>query len=270
MFTAMESLLQDIVIGQVYAFVLVFVRIGTAMMIMPGIGDGFVPEKVRLLFALAFSAALTPILAAHLPEFTVAGPAFLSLLVGEFVMGAFIGGIARIFMTALDTAGMLISMHIGLANAQIFNPAMATQGSVMGAFLSITGALLLFATNLHHLLLSALIDSYQMFPPGDLGINFAGDLANAIARAVTQAFAIGFHFAMPFMLVTTMIYIAMGILSRLMPQLQVFILSMPVQILVGFLTFVLVGGAGMLYWMVQYEDAIQIFMAPFAPGAVNG
>jgi len=262
----MESLLQTLAVSQAYAFMLVFVRVGTAMMIMPGIGDGFVPERVRLLFALAFSAVLTPLLAPMLPEFSTGGPQFLLLLIGEFIMGAFIGSIARIFMSALDTAGMLMSAQIGLANAQIFNPAFASQGSIMGAFLSITGAVLLFATNLHHLLLSALFDSYQTFPPGQLGVDFAGDLANSILTSIGHAFAIGFQFSMPFMLVTTMIYIAMGVLSRIMPQLQVFILSMPIQIIVGLLTFILVVSAGMMYWLGQYENAIRIFLLPSGVG----
>ena len=245
---------------------LVFVRVGTAMMIMPGIGDGFVPERVRLLFALGFAAILTPLLRPMLPEFNEIGPAFFMLLIGEFVMGAFIGSIARIFMAALDTAGMLMSSQIGLANAQIFNPAFATQGSIMGAFLSITGALLLFTTNLHHLLLGAMLDSYQTFPPGDLGVNFAGDLADAIVTAVAKAFSIGVHMAMPFFLVMMMIYVGMGILSRVMPQLQVFVLAMPVQIIIGLLTFVMVVSAAMLYWMTNYENAIRIFLLPSGTG----
>jgi flagellar biosynthetic protein FliR len=93
-------------------------------------------------------------------------------------------------------------------------------------------------------------------------MNMAGDMADAVTQSVSEAFAIGFHFAMPFMLVTTMVYIAMGILSRLMPQLQVFILSMPVQIIVGLLTFVLVVSAGMLFWMTEYETAIHLFLLP--------
>jgi flagellar biosynthetic protein FliR len=265
----MESLLQTLVVGQVYSFMLVFVRVGTAMMIMPGIGDGLVPGRVRLLFALALSAIMTPLIAPSLPEFSNAGPAFLALLAGEFVMGAFIGTVARIFMAALDTAGMLISMHMGLANAQIFNPAFATQGSIMGAFMSISGALLLFATNMHHLVLEALMDSYTRFPPGSIGIAMAGDMADTIAVSVTQAFAIGFHFGMPFMLVTMMVYAAMGVLSRLMPQLQVFMLMMPVQIMVGLLMFTLVASAGMLYWLGAYQNAINLFLLPH-PGGLNG
>lgn len=258
----MEEFIQNMVVGQVYALMLVFTRVGTAMMIMPGIGDGFVPERIRLLFALAFSAAMTPILAPSLPEFNSGNVAFVSLLVGEFIMGAFIGGIARTLMTALDTAGMLISMQMGLSNAQIFNPQFASQGSIMGAFLSITGALLLFATNLHHELITALIQSYQSFPPGMLSQQMVGDLADTVALAVTEAFAIGFHFAMPFIVVTTMIYIALGILSRLMPQLQVFMLSMPIQIIVGFLVFMAVASAGMMYWLAGYENAIRMFIVP--------
>ncbi len=260
----MESLLQQLVVGQVYAFMLVFVRVGTAMMIMPGIGDGFVPERVRLTFALAFAVIITPIVGSALPEFTVAGVPFFMLLLGEFVMGVFIGTVARVFMTALDTAGMFMSMQIGLANAQIFNPAFATQGSVMGAFLSITGALLLFATNLHHLLISAIVDSYQTFPPGQMGLSFSGDMAQTVSMAVTKAFAIGFQMALPFIIVMMMLYAAMGILSRLMPQLQVFMLSMPIQIILGLLLFVLCGSAGMLFWLGQYQNAISLFVMPEA------
>lgn len=258
----MEALLQNLVVSQVYAFMLVFTRLGTAVMVMPGVGDGFVPARVRLLFALSFSVMMTPFLAAYLPEFAATNLGFLFLLMGEFLIGAFIGGVARIFMTALDTAGMFISMHMGLANAQIFNPSSAMQGSIMGAFLSVTGTVLLFVTNLHHVLIMALVESYQSFPPGAMGLSFAGDFAHIISQSVSRAFALGFQFAIPFMVVTTMIYVSMGILARLMPQLQVFILSMPIQISVGLIIFSLVMATGLTYWMGVYEEAIRMFIIP--------
>lgn len=256
----MESLLQTIVVSQVYAFIIIFVRLGTAVMIMPGIGDGFVPERVRLMFALSFSAVLTPIIGPLLPVLPVGGAAFLLMVMGEFMIGVFIGMVARIFMTALDTAGMLISTQMGLANAQIFNPAMATQGSVMGAFLSITGAVLLMATNMHHVMLEAILDSYKTFPAGALPATWQGDFATVIGQAVNDAFAIGFQFSVPFMVVMMMVYVAMGVLSRVMPQLQVFMLSMPIQIILGFLTLALVLAAGMMFWLSHYEQALQILL----------
>lgn len=254
------GMLHDFLLVQIYAFIVVFVRLGTALMIMPGIGDSFVPERVRLLFGLAFAIVLTPVLAPVLPKLPIANGPFLGLLMIEFFIGLFIGTIARIFMSALDTAGMLISIQMGLSNAQIFNPSMATQGSVIGGFLSITGALLLLVTNMHHLLIGTIFESYAAFPPGQLPTG-SGDIANLVARAVGDAFMIGFQFSIPFMVVNTIIYVAMGVLARLMPQLQIFMLAMPVQIGVGFLVLVLTMAAGMVFWLQNFQNSMSAFSA---------
>ena len=82
----------------------------------------------------------------------------------------------------------------------------------MGAFLSITAAVLLFATNLHHILIFAIIDSYQTFPTGG-DMPPIGGVAQTIAKAVSQAFAIGFFMAVPFIMVSLLPYIAMGVLG---------------------------------------------------------
>lgn len=255
----MESLLQTIVVDQVVVFMMVFTRLGTAVMIMPGIGDSFVSEKVRLFFALGFSAAIAPVVAPLLPDVQVGSMAFLVLLLKEMVIGLFIGTVARILMTAVDTGGMLISMQTGLGNAMVFNPAMAGQGSIIGAFLSVTGAVLLFATNLHHLVIYAIFESYVTFPAGNV-LPVAGGIAETIARTVSHSFAIGFFMAIPFILVSLLLYIAMGVLGRLMPQIQVFILALPLQILLGILTLFLVLSTALLYWLGQYEDAFTVFL----------
>src|SRR5690606_34345136 len=130
------------------------------------------------------------------------------------------------------------------ANAQIFNPSMATQGSIVGAFMSITGVVLMFSLNLHHLLIYGLVESYRLFPLG--GIPDAGSMAELITRAVSSAFYVGFQIAMPFVVVALLIYIAMGVLARVMPQIQVFILALPLQITLSLLTLSLVTSAGLM------------------------
>lgn len=255
----MESFLQMIVVDQVVVFMLVFARLGSAVMIMPGIGDSFVSERVRLFFALAFSAAIAPVVAPLLPATEIGSAAFLFLLLKEVLIGLFIGTVARIFMTAVDTGGMLISMQTGLGNAMVFNPSMAGQGSIIGAFLSVTGAVLLFVTNLHHLLIYAIFESYRSFPSGD-PLPMAGGMAETVARAVSQSFAIGFYMAVPFIVVSLLLYIGMGVLGRLMPQIQVFILALPLQILLGLLTLFLVLSSCLLYWLGHYEEALQMFL----------
>ena len=253
----MQSLIQEFVISQLLIYILVFCRVGTIMMVMPGIGDTFVSPNVRLLFALAFTVVVSPIASQFLPEVTT-NEQMAGLVISEIVIGFFIGTVARIFMAALDTAGMLISMQMGLGSAMMFNPQMAGQGSVVGAFLSICGAVLLFVSDLHHMLIFGMIDSYVTFPVKN-GIPMSEGMVVTIVQSVAKSFSIGFYMAIPFIVVSLFLYIAMGILGRLMPQIQVFIVALPLQILLGFLAFVMIFASLMFFWMQNYDDAIQMF-----------
>lgn len=250
-------LLEEFLVSSVLTFMLVFVRIGSAMMIMPGIGDSFVPANIRLYMALSISVVLSPFLDRYLPDAVPSSALLFMLILSEFMTGIFFGVIARIFMAALDTAGMVISLSSGLANAQLFNPIVASQGSIMGAFLSVTGLLMLFAGNLHHLLIYGLVGSYESFPVGQ--VPDTGGMAEVVARAVAQAFMIGIQIASPFVIVGLMLFIGMGVLARLMPQIQVFILTIPIQIMLSLLTMALVLSAGMLFWMGQFENGLALF-----------
>jgi len=152
-----------------------------------------------------------------------------------------------------------VSIHSGLANAQLFNPAFAAQGSIIGAFLSVTGVVLLFVSNLYSVLLYGLYESYHMFPIG--GILVMGDMSEVITRAVAVSFKTGVQIAAPFIIVSFLLYIGMGVLARLMPQIQVFILSLPIQILLSMLTMTLVTSAIFMFWLKKYEDALSFFFS---------
>ena len=257
----MENLLQEFIVGQAITLMLVFARLGTTLMIMPGIGDGYVSGKVRLLFALAFSFAMLPVLGPYMPENvrSLSSAVLIWMLMGEMMIGFLIGMVARIFMSALDTAGMLMSMQTGLGNAMVFNPQMSGQGSIIGALLSVTGMVLLFAANLHHIMIYAMIDSYQGFPVAS-GWPAADGMAQMIVTAVNQSFTTGFMMSIPFIIVSLMLYLAMGVLGRLMPQIQVFILALPIQLTLGFLVLIMVFSSVMLYWMNQFDEGIGYFL----------
>jgi flagellar biosynthetic protein FliR len=251
-------LLESFIQAQVFAFILTFVRIGTAIMIMPGVGDSFVPPNIRLYFALAFSVVITPIVAVHLPAAIPQGPMFFMLIFIEFLVGALIGTVARIFMSITDTAGMIVSFQGGLSNAMLFNPQMAGQGSLMGAFLSVSGAVLLFATDLHHLLILGLIESYTQFPIGD--VPDVGSMANVMVSSIASAFLIATQMAAPFLIVITVLYAAMGVLSKLMPTLQIFILAMPIQILLSLIVLAMTVSTMLLYFLTAYRDNMGAFL----------
>ena len=251
--------LPEFLTSGVFAFIIVFVRFGTAFMIMPGFGDSFVTTRIRLLMTLAFTFALFPVLVDRMPAQIPGTFGLIFLVVSEFIIGLFIGTMARIFMAALDTAGMVISIQSGLGNAQLFNPLFAGQGSLMGAFLTITGVMLLFATNLHHLLIMGVFESYEMFPVGAWADT--GSMAELVARGVSAAFAVGVSIAAPFIIIGILINAGMGVLSRLMPQIQVFMLALPMQILITLATVSMILGAAMMYWLGEYEEGMLYFFS---------
>jgi flagellar biosynthesis protein FliR len=253
------SLLEEFIATGVYAFIIIFVRFGTALMIMPGIGDTLVPNNIRLYIALGLSLAMTPFLQSAVPTPIPAFGTMMAVIGIEFLTGLFIGTIARILMMALDTAGMLISLASGISNAQIFNPSLATQGSIFGAFLSMLGVTILFMTNLHHLLIMGLVESYKMFPVG--GVPDTGGMAELMARAVSASFMTGFQIAMPFIIISLILYAGMGVLSRLMPQVQVFILAIPIQILLALITLSITLGAIMLFFVTRFEEGMVYFLS---------
>lgn len=255
----MEATLQQFLTTGVFALLLTFVRFGTVAMIMPGIGDSYVPQNVRLLLALSLSFVLLPITTQYLPA-EPPGTFYLITLIGmEFIIGLFFGTIARIFMMALDTAGMIISTASGLANAQVFNPSLASQGSLVGAFLTVTGVVVFFALDLHHVLILGILESYKVFPVGYLPE--AGSMAEFIAKTVSASFAVGVKIGAPFIVLTLIIYIGMGVLSRIMPQVQVFLLALPLQILLSIVLLALTIIASYEYWSAEFFKVIGLLLS---------
>tara|TARA_R110002124_G_scaffold64985_2_gene177910 strand:- start:732754 stop:733539 length:786 start_codon:yes stop_codon:yes gene_type:complete len=255
----LQSGLQAFIAQGVFAFMLTFVRVGTALMIMPGLGDNLVPQQVRLYIALGFTFVIFPITSSYMPNPMPSSVLLFVLIIFEFVTGVFIGTIARILLTALDVAGMILSMMIGLGNAQMFNPIMASQGSLIGAFLSITGITLLFVTNMHHLLLMGVFESYHAFPVGEM--LEAESMAEMIAKVVSSSFRIGIQMSLPLIVIGTIMYISMGVLARIMPQIQVFMLAMPLQVLLGLITFGMIAATAVLFWLKEFENGMVFFLS---------
>jgi flagellar biosynthetic protein FliR len=257
----MQSLLQDIVVGHFFAFLLIFMRLGMALMIMPGIGDTFVTPQVRLGFALAMSFVLTPFLMPHLPALPGKTIVMLELLASEAFVGAFLGLVMRIMISALDTGGMVISIQAGLSNAQVFNPMTAVQGSQVGALYSLLGLTLLFASDMHQYMLAAAVNSYEVFPATQHLLDPAS-AAEIIKRTVSNAFRIGVELATPFLVVGTLVQIGFGILGRLMPQVQIFFMALPLQILLSLVMIAMVLSGGLLYWLAGFQAALAGAVAP--------
>lgn len=240
--------------GQIFAFMLIFARIGTAFMLMPGIGEPYVLSRARLLLALAVTLLLLPILQPLLPKLPDQIGEMFRLLFIEVLVGLFFGTILRFLLSALEQAGFIISLQIGLSNASLFNPAFATQGTLAGAMLSTVAVLLLFISGMEQVLLDGLFRTYDLFRPG-VSLQL-GDMAETMARLTAQVALIGLQMAIPFVLIGLLTYVPLGIMNRMMPQLQVLTVAMPLQIGVGLMLFGLTISTMLLFWLRQFESVL--------------
>jgi len=246
---------QDLVPTDLFAFVLVFARIGTALMILPTIGEVFVPPRLRLSIALAVSLLTTPLVATLLPPMPSNPYRLLLIMGGEMGIGAFIGFAGRVMMASLSMAGMVVAYQSALANAFVRSPVAAEQGALAGAFLTIIGLLLIFVTNLHLVMLSGVVESYRLLPPGDL--TPVGDIAQTLARLMSRSFVLAMQISAPFLVVGLLFTLGIGLLNRLMPQVQMFFVVMPLQILLGTLVLMLTVSAIMLWFLSGFQDALR-------------
>jgi len=237
-----------------FAFLLIFARIGAAMVLLPGVGEAGVPPRLRLLFALGMSAVLLPALGPTLPRMP-ADVGGLGLVLGtEIVIGAFLGTVARLVMAALEVTGMVIGYQSALSNALFPDPSTTQGGAFASGFLMVLGLVLVFATDLHHVLFRGLAGSYALFEPGE--VPPLGEMAEAVTRVVSRSFLLGVQLAAPFILVGLVFSLGSGLLSRLMPQIQVFFIVMPVQISLGFVVLLSTISGVMLWFLDAFAETV--------------
>jgi flagellar biosynthetic protein FliR len=243
--------------GIILTYILVFARTSAMVMLLPMIST--IPAFIRLVLALAISVALAPTVQHLYPQAAPASDLTLTLAIAqEVTAGVLIGGMSNIIMSSLQTAGMLIATQTGLAYAQTVDPTQHEQGAVIGNFLNLLGATLIFTTGLHHLAIGAVAGSYHLIPPG--AALPTADMAELVIRLVSGAFLLGFQLAAPFLVFGFALYAALGVLARLMPQMQVFFVAVPINLMFGFVLFALLIGSMMTLFLNFYASQMANFL----------
>jgi len=251
-------MLVDIVPATLFSFLLVFARIGAIFVVLPGFGEAYISPRIRLSIALAMTFAVLPFVEDGLPGLPDGVVALILLLSGEVTIGLFIGLAAKLTVSALHIAGMVISFMSSLGFAQFFDPAQGTQGALIGSFLALMGMMVIFTSDLHIPMLRAAAESYTVFPaalapPLDSFAELAIDF-------VAGAFGIAMRIAAPFIVYALVLYLGMGLLNRLMPSMQVFFLVMPLNIMLSMFLFTITMGAILLWYADYFAAAIATFL----------
>lgn len=211
--------------------VLLFARIGAAVLLLPGLGEQEVPARIRLGLGLALVALLLPPLAAALPAAPEAPAQAIRLVAQEAVIGLWFGGLARLLVMALAVAGQMIAALIGLQGMLAGDPELGAQATALARAFALLAAVLVLAGGLYGIALAALVDSYALIPAGaPLPAALA---AESTAAAGAAMLALALRLAAPFVIGAVVLNLALGLLARLAPQVQTFFVAVPGQVLAG-------------------------------------
>lgn len=241
-------------------YMLIFARVGAILMLMPALGERSIPSRLRLAFALAFSFLLYPLLSAKYAEVPASLGRVLILFGTELVIGLAIGFAMRLVLAALQVAGSAISMQLSLSFAESVDPTQGQHSMLLSNFLTVTAITLIFATNLDHVAIAGVVDSYTLFEPGR--IPPVGDFSMMAIMTIAESFRIGVQIAAPFIVFGLIFQLGLGILSRLMPQIQIFFIAMPASIALGFLLLFLLFATIMTWYLGHVETVFGRFVAP--------
>lgn len=242
---------------QIFVFLLLFARIGAMLMVFPGTGEGFVSPRFRLGIALAVSFVLMPPLTARIPALP-SDTGQLILLIGlEALIGLAIGTAARLLLSSLNVAGNVIAMQTGLGFAINVDPTQGQHGAILGTFLTTLGVMLIFTTGAHALLFGAIVRSYDYFVPGSAPP--VGDFLELIVRYISASFALGIELTVPFLVLSLVFYAGLGVVSKMMPQFQVFFIALPLSILAGFALLMVLVGTMLQIFLDRFADSMGAF-----------
>ena len=242
---------------QVWQGALIFGRIGAVLLMLPGVGESYVPPRIRLSLALVVTLALWPVISGGLPALPETLGGMAGWIIREVIVGLMIGALLRAFLTALSTAGEVVSLQTALSFAQTANPLQAQPGTTISAFLMLLGTTLIFATNTHHLFIAGLVGSYELISP--VRPLVTGDFATLAVRTLADSFTLGVQLAAPVLVFALIFNLASGLVGRVMPQFQVFFAAAPLSIILGLSVFALSLGVVGTVFIDRYRVLAQIF-----------
>ena len=251
-------MLYDLLPSSIYLVLIIFTRIGSAMVLLPGFGESHVSPKVRLALSILICLVIAPVLADKIPPMSDRVSDLGLLIFGEALIGIFMGTVARMFLSATAAAGMIAANLSSLANALVQDPISAQQASIMGTFMTSIAMVLILILDIHHLFILGLVDSYDLFIPGQPLPT--GDFSNMISRVVGDTFNLAARMAAPFIVVGMVFFLGLGLLAKLMPQMQVFFVAMPLQVAMGITVLFLSVPVMIKVFLISLEEHWMVFV----------
>lgn len=230
--TAADAALVQALPGLVFGALLVLARVGGAVMLLPGLGEAALPPMVRAAIALSLTALLFPVLLPLLPPAPASPWHAFALIAAELIDGLWLGWLARLLVLSLAMGGEIISGMLGLSNVIVPDLAMGASSTALSQVLAVAAAALVLASGLYGVPVAALAESYRVIQAGTLLP--AADGTRIVVQDVGISFALALRIGAPFVLASIVWQVTLGLAARLVPQVPIYFVSLPGQILGGF------------------------------------
>jgi flagellar biosynthetic protein FliR len=235
-----------------FAFILVMCRCGSAVMMLPPFAEDGPPALLRTGFAMALTLLLLPAVAPHVPPQPASFATLVALIANELLCGGLLGWLARLVCLSLPAAGQIMALSTGLSSVLQADANFGAQSSGLGNILGRLVPVAVLVTGLYALPLEALAGSYDVLPIGGAtstgDTTSTGDITTLAVGAPRAPLAPAVRLAAPFLLIGTIWQVALGLLSRLVPQIQIYFAALPGQVLGGLLLLAMLSGGLCAYW----------------------
>jgi len=229
--------LQLIPVHQFQAFLICTARVAGFISAIPVYFGSQTPARIKVTLVFAISLLLFPVLSPALPEISFNPVFFLFFTINETLLGLLLGLISRLIFTTVEFGGTIIGYQMGFAAANIFDPQHQSQISLISQFQNVFAILIFLALDGHHIFIKTAAKSYQLLPPGQLDLS--GEAIPYLMELTSRMFALGVQFSAPVLAVLLLSGLILGILARVFPQLNVFLLSFPLNIGISFVVIAL-------------------------------
>jgi flagellar biosynthetic protein FliR len=217
---------------QVQAVVLIFIRISAILVSAPLFGSKNVPLQMKVGLSCALTIAVLPVIGFR--EVYLTGvPSLVSAMLGEILIGIIIGFTARLIFAAVQLAGQLVGFQMGFGIVNVMDPQTSTQVAIIAQFQNIITLLVFLALDAHYWFILSIAKSFELIPP--LGFCFTDSLMEAIVRLSCDMFVVAAKLAAPIIAALLFTSMALGLIARTVPQMNIFIVGFPLKIAIGLL-----------------------------------
>lgn len=216
---------------EVIFFMLVLSRVAGIFAALPVFGGRTVPTRIKVIVVFTITLVCFPTLSVAIPQVPPDVFSLALLALSEVMVGLTLGFITQIIFAGVEFSGQIIGMQMGLTISSIIDPSRGTQVQIMSVVQTLFATLMFLSLNIHHLFIRAIMDSFRVIPLG--GWHLSGELVHFLVMRTADIFIIGIRLAAPVMVALLLTTVALGIMARAFPQMNIFMISLPLNVGLG-------------------------------------